>query len=175
MTSDRYTLDYDKKIIPLLHRMINLEELTLFLLVFIGDSTYIDGIQLDDQILMYMPRLNKFTFSINTDVNNEDSGIHLQSIEDLQRSFLGKEYGQVGSCVQTDSTGIIGKSHIYSLPYQFEDFFHLNNSFQNGMFDKVRCLIMNDTYPFEHELFKIISHDFPSQTIMYMEWYTTKK
>ena len=53
------------------------------------------------------------------------------------------------------------KSHIYSLPYQFESFLHLNNSFQRGTFVKVRCLTMTDSFPFEYQLFKIISDDFP--------------
>jgi hypothetical protein len=48
-------------------------------------------------------------------------------------------------------------SHVYSLPYQFEYFLHLNNSFQGGMFDKVQYLLMTDGRPFEHNLFKLIS------------------
>ncbi len=42
--------------------MINLEELELYLSVERFDSTYIDGIQLYDQFLIYMTQLNKFTF-----------------------------------------------------------------------------------------------------------------
>jgi hypothetical protein len=37
----------------------------------------------------------------------------------------------------------------------------MNNSFQSGRFDKVRLLLMEDVRPFEHNLFKIISQDFP--------------
>ena len=37
------------------------------------------------------------------------------------------------------------------------------NSFQGGVFDKVRSMfmIMIDSYPFEHELFKQVSQRFP--------------
>jgi hypothetical protein len=161
LISIEYTLKYDDEIIPLLHRMINLEELTLFLSVLRIDSTFIDGIQLYDQILIYMPQLNKFTFNINTAVPNMNARIDLSSHEDIQRSFIGKGYGQVGSYVYTESMGIEGRSHVYSLPYQFECFIHLNNSFQRGMFDKVLYLIMTDTRSFEHELFNIIFQDFP--------------
>ncbi|CAF4572452.1 unnamed protein product, partial [Rotaria sp. Silwood2] len=100
LTSTKYTSHYSDQIIPLLRRMINLKELTLFLSVFTNDCTYIDGIQLHDQILIYMPQLNKFTFSINSntvqveDVVNEDIEIDLPSNEDIQRSFIGKGYGQ---------------------------------------------------------------------------------
>ncbi len=52
------------------------------------------------------------------------------------------------------------RCHLYSLPYQFDTFFGLTNSFQGGRFDKVRWLIMIDTHTFEHEFFKIISQDF---------------
>jgi hypothetical protein len=151
---------YDNAIIPLLRRMINLEELTLFLSVIRLDSPYIDGIQLHNQILLYMPQLNKFTFNINTAVANVNARINLSSNEDIQRSFIGKKYDQVGSYVCTSSTGIEGRSHVYSLPYQFNYFLYLNNSFQGGTFDKVVYLVMTDVNPFEHELFKIISQDF---------------
>lgn len=53
-------------IIPLLQRMINLEELTLYLSIIRFDSNYIDGTQLQDDILSFMPRLTKFTFSLET-------------------------------------------------------------------------------------------------------------
>jgi hypothetical protein len=59
-----------------------------------------------------------------------------------------------------------GRCHIYSLPYQFECFLHLNNSFQGVMFDKVRYLMT--TRPFEHQLFKLISQDFTSLTELYI-------
>jgi hypothetical protein len=141
--------------------MINLKELTLFLSVFTSYCTYIDGIQLDNQILIYMPQLNKFTFSINTGAIGEDNEIDLRSNEDIQRTFIGKRYGQVGSYVHIRQEHNVGMSHIYSLPYQFEYFLHLNNSFQGDMFDTVQCLTMTDGRPFEHNLFKLISQCFP--------------
>jgi hypothetical protein len=56
-----------------------------------------------------------------------------------------------------------GYCHVYSLPYQFGLFFGLNNSFQfqDGIFDKVRRLLMIDARPFEHQFFKLTSHSFP--------------
>jgi hypothetical protein len=141
--------------------MINLKELTLFLSILKSYSTYIDGIQLHDQILIYMPQLNKFTFSINTGVINHDIQINLQSNEDIKRSFIGKRYGQVGSYVDNREEHNVGMSHVYSLPYRFEYFLALNNSFKGDMFDTVQCLTMIDGRPFEHNLFKLISQCFP--------------
>jgi hypothetical protein len=161
LTSIELTNHYDDQIIPLLRQMINLKELTLFLTVLKTYSTYIDGIQLHDQILIYMPQLNKFMFSIFTGVINRHIKIDLPSNEGIQRSFIGKGYGQVGSCVHTKPQHNVGMSHVYSLPYQFEYFLRLNNSFPGGMFDTVQCLTMIDQYPFEHNLFKLISQCFP--------------
>jgi hypothetical protein len=154
--------------------MINIEELILFLSIIRIDSNYIDGIQLYDNILIYMPRLNKFTFSIDTSVVKKNIEIALSSNEDIQRSFIRREYGPVASHVEifsreNESRGhayslpyeFNSRCHIYSLPYQFESFFYLNNSFQGGIFDPVRSLLITDLRPFEHNFFKIISQSFP--------------
>ena len=37
----------------------------------------------------------------------------------------------------------------------------MTSSFQGGKFDKVKGLVMLDRCSFDHELFKIISRDFP--------------
>jgi hypothetical protein len=137
-------------------------------------QNYIDGIQLYDDILIYMPRLKKFTFSIDTSVIFKNVGIGLSSDEDIQRSFLGRKYGPVGSHVETfsgESKSTIHRyslpykfncrCHIYSLPYQFKVVYYLSNSFQGGMFDNVCILMMTDFRPFEHHFFNIISQSFP--------------
>ncbi|CAM4983274.1 unnamed protein product [Rotaria socialis] len=161
LTSMMFTSHYDDQIIPLLRRMINLKELTLFLAVLKSHSTYIDGIQLHDEILIHMPQLNKFTFSINTIILNENIKIDLPSNEDIQHSFIGKIYGKVGSYVHVRSEDNVVVSHVYSLPYQFQYFLHLANYFQGDMFHTVRHLTMHDGRPFEYNLFKIISQRFP--------------
>ncbi|CAF4054585.1 unnamed protein product [Rotaria sp. Silwood2] len=159
---------YEIHIIRLLRRMVNLETLTLFLFLIQIDLDYVDGIQLHNDILIYLPRLKKFTFSIHTGVIMKRIKIHLSSNEDIQNSFIGRGYGQVGSYVCTLPLKTMnyckGHCHIYSLPYQFKHFFGLNNSyhFQDGIFDKVRRLTMNDIEsPFEHQFFILVSHYFP--------------
>ncbi|CAF4058780.1 unnamed protein product, partial [Rotaria sp. Silwood1] len=168
LTLIEFTTHYDDQIIPLLRRMINLTELTLFLAVLKRYTTYIDGTKLYDQILIYMTQLNKFTFSINTGVINRKMKIDLPSNEDVQHSFIGNRYGQVGSYVHFRSEDNIGMSHVYSLPYQFQYFLHLNNSFQGDMFDSVRHLTMTDGRPFEYNLFIIISQCFPLLKELYV-------
>jgi hypothetical protein len=148
--------------------MINLEELQLYLRVVKYDSTYIDGIELYDQFLIYMTQLKKFAFNIKTKVKNENVSVELPSNEDIQRSFLGRSYQQVVSYVNTNSSDWDGECHIYSLPYDFEYFTNLDNSFQGGMFHKVRYLSMADNSPFEHKLFKLISQDLPFLEFLYI-------
>ncbi|UJR17896.1 hypothetical protein I4U23_004795 [Adineta vaga] len=152
---------YEKAIPPLIRRMINLEELSLLFAITRDDTTYIDGIQLHDQTLTYMTKLNRFTFSIITFVYNDLRRIRLPSNDDIQRSFNGDLYYQVGSYVDGESLCPTGSCHIYSLPYEFEYFLCLNNSFRGGAFDKVRYLTMTDSRPFELKFFKIISESFP--------------
>ena len=148
--------------------MINLEELRLCLRVGRLDSTYIDGNQLYNHFLIYMSKLKKFTFDIKTKVRNENVNIKLPSNEEIQRSFVGRVYQQVFSYVNTNSSKRAGECHIYSLPYDFEYFFKVKNSYQGGRCEKVRQLKMKDTVPFKHELFQGISQDFPFLKYLYI-------
>jgi hypothetical protein len=144
--------------------MLNLEELTLFLPVLRTKLTYIDGDQLDDEVLKYMPRLNKFIFRIYTQVStefNRSRKIDLQSNEDIRNSFIKRGIQSFDVCSDDKLINYRGNCRVSSLPYQFNDFLFLSNCFQGGRFDKVRLLIMDDDRPFEHKLFKIISQDFP--------------
>ncbi|CAF1598545.1 unnamed protein product, partial [Didymodactylos carnosus] len=72
LISEWYTRYYDKLIVPLLGRMLNLEELSLQISILRIQSTYIDGNQLYDDILKYMTQLKKFTFNIHTHVLNNN-------------------------------------------------------------------------------------------------------
>ncbi|CAF3983473.1 unnamed protein product [Rotaria sordida] len=153
------TYAYDKRIVPLLRRMLNLEELTLLIAIVRIKLPYIDGTHLYNDFLVEMPRLNKFTFSINTLVYDEGVKIDLPSNDDIQNSFIKIGYQHLDSYANVMKTG--GSCHVYSLPYQFDSFLHLTNSFRRDNFYTVRWLVMNDAYSFEHEFFQIISQDFP--------------
>ncbi len=148
--------------------MINLEELQLCLRVVRLNSTYISGNQLYNQFLVYMSKLKKFTFDIKTKVRNQNVNIKLPLNEEIQHSFVGRVYQQVFSYVNTNSSKRQGECHIYSLPYDFEYFFNVDNSFQGGTFKKVRQLQMKDTVPFKYELFQRISQDFPFLKYLYI-------
>ena len=156
-----YTYFYDDQVVPLLRRMLNLKELTLFLSVFRIDSTYIDGKQLYDDFLSQMIQLKQFNFSIHTHIISNNISIDLQSNNDIQNSFIKRGYRHVSSSADDKLTHYRAGCHVYSLPYQFDGYFFMTSSFQGGKFDKVEGLIMLDRCSFDHELFKIISRDFP--------------
>jgi hypothetical protein len=140
--------------------MSNLEELTLFISVIRLESTYIDGNQLYNEIVVHMPRLNQFIFSISTLVFNVERRINLPSNNDIQHSFIERGIQQVGSYVNHPLL-ITGECRIYSIPYQFDTFLYLTNAYSSDTFNKVQCLLMADREPFEHQLFKIIAQHFP--------------
>jgi hypothetical protein len=157
--------------------MINLEELKLYLQVRRIDMNYIDGYQLYDQFLMNMTQLKKFTFYIKTEVavDVDTHRFNLPSNEDIQRSFIGRGYQQVASSVYTESVMCDGVCHIYSVPYDFEYYAYLDDSFPSGMFHKVRQLKMLDFIPFEYKLFQIISQDFPFLQFLYINNHSGQK
>jgi hypothetical protein len=161
LSSLETTGQFEREVVPLVRRMRNLQELTLFLSIFKIDGTHIDGIELHNEILIYMPQLNKLAFSIHTGIISDDIEMNLPTNEDIERSFIGKGFGQVGSSLHIRRTNNVARLHVYSLPYQFQYFLHLNNSFQGDMFDTVQYLTMEDALPFEHYLFKLISQCFP--------------
>jgi hypothetical protein len=61
--------------------------------------------------------------------------------------------------ISSRTTGVAVMSIHFRIISKF--FLFMTNRFQGGMFNKVRWLVMDDTRPFENELFKIISQDFP--------------
>ena len=78
--------------------MINLEELQLYLSIGRTDRNYVDGVQLNDQFLIHMTKLKKFSFDIQTQLyNGRDIEVKVQSKEEIQKSFTGKHYQEVVS------------------------------------------------------------------------------
>ena len=141
--------------------MINLEQLALSIYVMRFDSFYIDGIELFETFLIYMTQLEKFTFDINTFVCQSNPETELQSNENIQRSFIGRNYEKVVSNIKILAANTRSRCHIYTLPFAFDRFTNLGNSYQRGQFHQVRLLKMCDRSPFEYNTFKCISEDFP--------------
>ncbi|CAF3027084.1 unnamed protein product, partial [Rotaria sp. Silwood2] len=163
-----HTNQHDTLIFPFIRRTINLEELKLYLLIEVFNLNYIDSIQLYDELLCHMKKLNNFIFNIQTRDFRCKTKINLSSNEDIQRSFIERGiYQQIASYIH-NSSKIESKCHIYSLPYQFEYLLEINNCFPGDMFHTVRYLVVIDQYPFEHKFFQFISRGLPFLEILHI-------
>ncbi|CAF1570973.1 unnamed protein product, partial [Adineta steineri] len=151
------TNQYDTQVLPLLHRMIKLEELTLNVINY-ERTTLIDGTQINNNILVHMPCLRKFTFYISTEVELHHITHHLSN-EDIQRTFTNIGYQQV-SCILNYMVDNI-MCHIFSLPFAFDCLEYIGNAFPPVHFSCVRELTVHDETPFEHEFFIRIARFFP--------------
>ena len=116
--------------------MINLEELALFLCVARWNSNYIDGVQLRDDFLRYMPRHSNhqaLECSPSLVQSRHSAQFHRSSVEISRRTC--RCHPEI-------------------------DFMYLSHSFQSDTFGSVRILTMTDICPFESEFFHIITQSF---------------
>ncbi|CAF3716106.1 unnamed protein product [Rotaria sordida] len=157
--SELDTDKYNELIMPLLHRMINLEELDLHLVVY-REKRFIDGYDLKYNIINNLLRLNKFVFNIRSRLPLNDQ-VYLSSNEDWQLSFNDFKNNKIISCIDYFPDRKEGQCHIYSYPYQAKYYEYITNNFPDGLFKYVREVSLYDEHPFEHEFFVKIAKSFP--------------
>ncbi|CAF4472397.1 unnamed protein product, partial [Rotaria sp. Silwood2] len=151
------TEQYDSKILPLLRRMSNLEELTLYITIQ-NRIKFIDGIQINNQILIHMPRLYKFIFYISSDIQLHHLVPYLSS-DDIQQTFTNIGYQQV-ACILSCYCNRV-RCHVFSLPFVFDSLRYIGNVFPSIVFSHVTNLGVYDVVPFKHEFFLRIAQFFP--------------
>ena len=140
--------------------MLYLEKLDLHLNNVVRDKGLISGNTLKENIINYMPQLNKFTFNIRL-FNHISNQINLPSNEDIQYTFKHFKDNQIISCVDYFEKRQCSCCHIYSYPYRMEYYDNITNNFPGGLFKCVREVSLFDEHPFEHEFFLRISQSFP--------------
>ncbi|CAF4449376.1 unnamed protein product, partial [Rotaria sp. Silwood2] len=86
------TNEYDTHVLPLLHRMSNLEELSLNI-INQKRTSFVDGTEINEKIFVHMPRLHKFTFYISTETKLNHIVDHLSN-DDIQRTFTNIGFQQ---------------------------------------------------------------------------------
>jgi hypothetical protein len=150
---------YDELILPLVHRMLNLEQLHLHLVVN-RDNEFIDGNHLKNNIINHMLRLNKFTFNIRSSSRFYNQ-INFPSNDDIQKTFRDFQNNQITCCVDYLPKALKSQCHIYSYPYQSKYYDNITNNFPGGLFKCVREVSLFDERPFEHEFFFQIQKSFP--------------
>ncbi|CAF3315032.1 unnamed protein product [Rotaria socialis] len=159
LTCESLICAYDEVIVPHLQRMINLEKLALYF-VADYDDLFIDGNNLQKNIISHMPRLNQFIFNIRSMINYENLN-YFPSNEDIHRTFINFKDNQVTSCVDYFPKSKYGQCHIYSYPFTLTYYENLTNNCPDGLFNTVQQIELFDERLFEHEFFIKISQSFP--------------
>ncbi|CAF1508421.1 unnamed protein product [Adineta steineri] len=158
LTYEPLTNAYDNQIVPLLHRMRNLQDLTLYIRID-ERNRLVDGIQLENDILIHLSKLQTFVFYICT-FTSANHPVTPLSNNDIQRTFSNVKFGQIGCSMNyINESDII--YHVFSLPYIFKCIGFIGNSFTNTIFKNVRVLCIKDGIPFEHEFFVRLVRCFP--------------
>ncbi|CAM4803619.1 unnamed protein product [Rotaria magnacalcarata] len=150
---------YDELLVPLLNRMFNLEELSLYVKIC-DKNTFVDGNDLKKNILNNMSRLQKLQFYIRstTGVLNR---INIPSNEDIQYTFKDFHNNHIISYVDYFTDTQRGQCHIYSYPYTLNEYYKITNNFPGGLYKCVTKISLYDERPFEYEFFLRIAQSFP--------------
>ena len=149
---------YKETILPILHRMSNLER--LFLSLMIENKEFLDGNCLNNDIVNHLPMLNQFTFNIHSKIYNYKPN-DIRSNEDIQRTFQIFPHQQIISCVDYFPEENFGQCHCYSHPYTITTYRNITNNFPGGLFPCVNKIFLFDERPYEHEFFLRLSKAFP--------------
>ncbi|CAF4547326.1 unnamed protein product [Rotaria socialis] len=161
----RYAIDILQYVVPLLRRMSHLEERTLHVYI-LNQPTFVNGIHLHKEILIYMPRLDKLTFYIKT-TNEINGSIHRLCNDDIQRTFSYTNHRPVISIVDYFGT-YKAACHVFSLPFPFHRLQWITNNFPPIIFSSVTDLKLSDTVRFKPEFFIRIARSFPSLKYLFV-------
>ncbi|CAF0850956.1 unnamed protein product [Adineta steineri] len=146
---------YDTNILPLLRRMKYLEKLTLYLRIQ-NRNTFIDKIQLENEILNYISKIQVFTFYIST--YNETIDLFSNVVAQQPTIYIKNQHvnsiiNYISSCTAVCS--------IFSIPFEFHRLEDIGNLFPDIIFNHVTYLLVQDINPFNHEFFIWVARAFP--------------
>ncbi|CAF3333006.1 unnamed protein product [Rotaria sp. Silwood1] len=159
----RNIFEYEQCIIPLLQRLSNVEHLTLLLAIDVnedGPNHFIDGFDLQRDIVSYMPKLFQFDFHIRSILKNAN---HIE-LDKIRQSFI--QYKQSIDCTIDYFNNQYSQCQIYSLPYIGTRLDFISNRFPlfnvEKRFSNVTMLILfDDIKPFEHVFFQRVARVLP--------------
>ncbi|CAF1415693.1 unnamed protein product [Rotaria sp. Silwood1] len=161
--------DYKKCIVPLLQRLSNVEYLTLLLAIGeTGDTPnhFIDGYDLENDIISYMPHLYQFNFHIRSILQNAP---HIE-LDTIRQSFFRRQQQSV-DCTIDYFNNNYGQCQIYSLPFIGTCLEFISNRFP--LFDTTNTfcmvtmlLLFDDIKPFESVFFERIARALPHLKIL---------
>lgn len=159
LTCHSHINTYDNRVLPLIRRLSNLEELTLCLTVR-NRNHVIDGDHLQNEILHDLPLLHRLIFDIRSWSTATNDLAQPLSNDDIQQTFTNIGYRDVGCSIRHCHENHI-LCHVFSLPFTFDYLQCITNNFPRVIFAHVLYLSVCDTLPFEHEFFLRIAQAFP--------------
>jgi hypothetical protein len=141
----------------------NVEQLTLLLGIgvgTVGPDHFIDGNDLEKDIIPYMPHLHQFKFHIRSILKDAP----YIEVDALRRSFVKQK--QSIDCVLDYFNNHYGQCHIFSLPFVGTRLDFISNRFTlfniNNAFSNVTILLLfDDVKPFESMFFKRVARALP--------------
>jgi hypothetical protein len=159
---------YEECLIPLLQRFSSVEHLTLLLAIDVTknkQNSFIDGFNLQRDIISYMPNLFQFNFHIRSILRN---GVHIE-LDKIRQSFI--EYKQSIDCTIDYFNNEYGQCQIYSLPFIGTRLDFISNRFPlfnvENRFSNVTMLILfDDIKPFEHVFFERVARVLPRLKVL---------
>ncbi|CAF3562076.1 unnamed protein product [Rotaria socialis] len=163
MISFRSIIDYENLFLPVLQRLSNVEYLILLLAIEFKRNTpkhFIDGFDLDKDIISYMPHLCQFHFHIRSILPNAS---HVE-IDTIRQTFMKQQ--QPVDCAIDYFNNNHGQCQIYSLPFIGTRLDFVSNRFPlfdtNKTFSMVtKLLLFDDIQPFESAFFERVSRTLP--------------
>ncbi|CAF3704826.1 unnamed protein product [Rotaria socialis] len=163
MISFRSIIDYENLFLPVLQRLSNVEYLILLLAIEFKRNTpkhFIDGFDLDKDIISYMPHLCQFHFHIRSILPNAS---HVE-IDTIRQTFMKQQ--QPVDCAIDYFNNNHGQCQIYSLPFIGTRLDFVSNRFPlfdtNKTFSMVtKLLLFDDIQPFESAFFESVSRTLP--------------
>jgi len=122
---------------------------------------YIDGFDLEKDIISYMPHLRQFNFHIRSILKNAS---HI-NIETIRQSFIRHQQQSVDCVIDYFNNDYV-QCQIYSLPFIGTRLDFISNRFPlvdtNNMFSMVtKLLLFDDVQPFENDFFIRVSQALP--------------
>ncbi|CAF1265257.1 unnamed protein product [Adineta ricciae] len=153
------TYYFEEEVLPLLHRMSNLEKLKMCFQIDLSRG-FLDLNYFDRNILCSLPKLNQLSFFIHSNrlFPNEEELAILETLEERFHIDPGVGITSYGEYFSEERTA---QYHLYSSPSFNEYFCGISNRFPGGAFPYVREVSLFDTKPFEEEFFRRIVQSFP--------------
>lgn len=145
------------EILSLVHRMVNLERLTLCLHLNCKDF-FIDPVHFLNQFSMNMLRLHSFDFHYSANLNRKDMADYLSNkqIETKHINAVHQQVSTMSSLSPQEAT-----FHVFTLPFEFTKLSYIGKIFPNIIFKYVTTLCIRDIVLLEHEFFVRIARSFP--------------